>query len=251
MAGRTRWWAASAGVILAAGGSWLALGPVGFAPAAAVGLAIAAALMDTVRRRRREAWLRRASWPEVDRMPAAVFGPWLAVLLTDMGFRVRRLPVVGPTARLMLVGRAGRILIQGHRGAPGRRIGAGAVQQARDARDRLGALHAAVVTNREFTRAARRLAQDTGISLLDRHALAAAMTQPPHPALRPAVGVAGPHPSAASRPRRGPQGEAEGMARPPAATEPTRSGPLPPTRRRRPPRNPAADSGPASSSAKR
>lgn len=121
----------------------------------------------------REERLRKTALWDIDRMSGEDFERRIAVLLKDMGYRVRRTPLTGDYgADLIAENRQGaRCVVQTKRYGRGRTVGVRAVQEVVAAMRYYQAQQAWVVTNSFFTEQARTLADANGVTLIDRRGL--------------------------------------------------------------------------------
>ncbi|HWI53944.1 MAG TPA: restriction endonuclease [Symbiobacteriaceae bacterium] len=138
--------------------------------------------------------LSQAGMDQVDRMGGIEFEEYLETLFRKLGYKVVRTPASGDQgADLILTGNGERIAVQAKRW--NKRIGNKAVQEITAARLHYGCDRAMVVSNQEFTPAARELAASTQTELWGRQRLADQII-----ALKSAptatAGSTGPHPKA-------------------------------------------------------
>lgn len=119
-----------------------------------------------------ERWrLGKAGMPEVDHMSGLEFEKFLQILFRQMGYGVERTPYVGDYGGdLVLVKPGERIVVQAKRW--NRAVGVKAVQEVAAARPKYGCDRALVVSNGDFTRAARELAKANRVELWGRSKLA-------------------------------------------------------------------------------
>jgi len=115
--------------------------------------------------------LSQAGMDEVDRMGGIEFEEFLETLFRKLGYKVVRTPASGDQgADLILTGNGERIAVQAKRW--NKRIGNKAVQEITAARLHYGCDRSMVVSNQEFTNAARELAASTQTELWGRQRLA-------------------------------------------------------------------------------
>lgn len=127
---------------------------------------------------RRRAELRRAGIGQVDRMSGQEFEHKVGQVLADLGYRTRVTRASGDYGADVVAQRAGeRVVIQAKCYGAGQRVGVEAVQQAASAVAFYEANRAMVVTNRDFTQPARRLARATGTELWGRERLVREMAR--------------------------------------------------------------------------
>lgn len=118
-----------------------------------------------------EAWrLRKAGMPEIDRMTGLEFEKYLEILFSRLGYRVERTRYVADQGGDLILTKNGeRILVQAKRYK--KAVGNKAVQEAAAARPHYKCDRAMVVSNQEFTKAARELAKSNQVELWGRRKL--------------------------------------------------------------------------------
>lgn len=127
---------------------------------------------------RRRAELQRAGIEQVDRMSGQEFEHKVGQVLADLGYRTRVTRASGDYGADVVAQRAGqRVVVQVKCYGAGQRVGVEAVQQAAGAVAFYGADRGMVVTNRDFTQPARRLARATGTELWGRERLVREMAR--------------------------------------------------------------------------
>lgn len=170
-----------AALLLLAGWGWALRHPAGLAVLMLLWLGVPAVLLvvvGMVLAARRRALLRRAGIAQVDRMSGHEFEHKVGQVLADLGYRTRVTRASGDYGADVMAQRDGqRVVIQAKCYGAGRRVGVEAVQQAASAMAFYGADRAMVVTNRDFTQPARRLARATGTELWGRERLVREMAR--------------------------------------------------------------------------
>jgi restriction system protein len=111
-----------------------------------------------------QARLRRSGMVEINHMSGSQFEQRLGVMFRDLGYRADVIGAIGDFGADILLTKDGqKTAVQAKRW--NRRVGIRAVQEVRSARDYYAADAAIVVTNGEFTKAARALAAKTEVAL--------------------------------------------------------------------------------------
>lgn len=120
-----------------------------------------------------ESWrLRKAGMPEIDRMSGLEFEKYLEIMFRRQGYDVERTRYVGDQGGDLVLSKNGeRILVQAKRHS--KAVGNKAVQEAAAARPHYNCHRAMVVSNQEFTQAARELATSNQVELWGRRKLIA------------------------------------------------------------------------------
>lgn len=117
-----------------------------------------------------EARLAQAGIKEIDQMDGIEFEHYLVILFKKLGIQARRTPSSNDFgADLILEGKE-KVVIQAKRYKS--KVGIKAVQEINSARDYYSAQEAWVITNNFFTLQAIKLAESTGVKLIDRNGLA-------------------------------------------------------------------------------
>ena len=115
--------------------------------------------------------LSQANMDQIDRMDGIQFEQYLETLFRRLGYRVERTRAFGDQgADLILTGNGERIAVQAKRW--NKRVGNKAVQEIAAARPHYQCDRAMVVSNQEFTDAARELAASNRVELWGRRQLA-------------------------------------------------------------------------------
>jgi restriction system protein len=121
-------------------------------------------------------YLLRAGMPEIDRMSGRDFEEKISLLLQAKGYHAHPTPYVGDWGADLIVSREGRrSVVQLKRW--NRSVNIKAIQEVVASKAKYGCDQAMVITNAQFTHAARELARANSVELWDRQRLARELLQ--------------------------------------------------------------------------
>ncbi|UOE58242.1 restriction endonuclease (plasmid) [Cytobacillus oceanisediminis] len=121
------------------------------------------------REKQREERLRKAGMYEIDSMSGKDFEDFLFLLFKQSGYRVRRTPASGDYGADLILEGPQKIVVQAKR--YNKSVGVRAVQEVASACTYYDAEVAWVITNNYYTAPAERLAEKSGVRLIDRNEL--------------------------------------------------------------------------------
>ncbi|MEK3905020.1 restriction endonuclease [Paenibacillus sp. FSL R7-0179] len=136
---------------------------------AVVGLAVVVAIMIVVQQKRAER-LKRSGIAEIDKMEGVKFEQYLGHLFRSQGYKAEVTQAAGDYGADLVLSKDGkRIVVQAKRYS--KNVGLKAVQEVRGAVSHYGASAAWVVTNRDYTEQAYKLAKSNNVRLIGREEL--------------------------------------------------------------------------------
>ncbi|MEK3762656.1 restriction endonuclease [Paenibacillus sp. FSL P4-0338] len=154
---------------LALGGYYLTKTLQGAIVGAAVGVAVVVALMIVVGQKRAER-LKKSGIAEIDKMEGVQFEQYLGHLFRSQGYKAEVTQAAGDYGADLVLSKDGkRIVVQAKRYS--KNVGLKAVQEVRGAVSHYGASAAWVVTNRDYTEQAYKLAKSNNVRLIGREEL--------------------------------------------------------------------------------
>lgn len=154
---------------LALGGYYLTKTLQGAIVGAAVGMAVVVALMIVIGQRRAER-LKKSGIAEIDKMEGVQFEQYLGHLFRSQGYKAEVTQAAGDYGADLVLSKDGkRIVVQAKRYS--KNVGLKAVQEVRGAVSHYGASAAWVVTNRDYTEQAYKLAKSNNVRLIGREEL--------------------------------------------------------------------------------
>ncbi|WP_083609454.1 restriction endonuclease [Paenibacillus sp. P3E] len=154
---------------LALGGYYLTKTLQGAIVGAAVGVVVVVALMIIIGQKRAER-LKKSGIAEIDKMEGVQFEQYLGHLVRSQGYKAEVTQAAGDYGADLVLSKDGkRIVVQAKR--YGKNVGLKAVQEVRGAVSHYGASAAWVVTNRDYTEQAYKLAKSNNVRLIGREEL--------------------------------------------------------------------------------
>lgn len=136
---------------------------------AVVGLAVVVAIMIVVQQKRAER-LKRSGIAEIDKMEGVKFEQYLGHLFRSQGYKAEVTQAAGDYGADLVLSKDGkRIVVQAKRYS--KNVGLKAAQEVRGAVSHYGASAAWVVTNRDYTEQAYKLAKSNNVRLIGREEL--------------------------------------------------------------------------------
>ncbi len=154
---------------LALGGYYLTKTVQGAIVGAAVGVAVVVALMIVIGQKRAER-LKKSGIVEIDKMEGVQFEQYLGHLFRSQGYKAEVTQAAGDYGADLVLSKDGkRIVVQAKRYS--KNVGLKAVQEVRGAVSHYGASAAWVVTNRDYTEQAYKLAKSNNVRLIGREEL--------------------------------------------------------------------------------
>ncbi|WP_083613680.1 restriction endonuclease [Paenibacillus sp. P46E] len=154
---------------LALGGYYLTKTLQGAIIGAVVGVAVVVTLMIMIGQKRAER-LKKSGIAEIDKMEGVQFEQYLGHLFRSQGYKAEVTQAAGDYGADLVLSKDGkRIVVQAKR--YGKNVGLKAVQEVRGAVSHYGASAAWVVTNRDYTEQAYKLAKSNNVRLIGREEL--------------------------------------------------------------------------------
>ncbi|ETT45726.1 hypothetical protein C162_20371 [Paenibacillus sp. FSL R7-269] len=154
---------------LALGGYYLTKTLQGAIVGAAVGVAVVIVLMIVIGQKRAER-LKKSGIAEIDKMEGVQFEQYLGHLFRSQGYKAEVTQAAGDYGADLVLSKDGkRIVVQAKRYS--KNVGLKAVQEVRGAVSHYGASAAWVVTNRDYTEQAYKLAKSNNVRLIGREEL--------------------------------------------------------------------------------
>ncbi|MEK4853868.1 restriction endonuclease [Paenibacillus sp. FSL H7-0756] len=154
---------------LALGGYYLTKTLQGAIVGAAVGVAVVVTLMIVIGQKRAER-LKKSGIAEIDKMEGVQFEQYLGHLFRSQGYKAEVTQAAGDYGADLVLSKDGkRIVVQAKRYS--KNVGLKAVQEVRGAVSHYGASAAWVVTNRDYTEQAYKLAKSNNVRLIGREEL--------------------------------------------------------------------------------
>lgn len=154
---------------LALGGYYLTKTLQGAIIGAVVGVAVVVALMIVIGQKRAER-LKKSGIAEIDKMEGVQFEKYLGHLFRSQGYNAEVTQAAGDYGADLVLSKDGkRIVVQAKRYS--KNVGLKAVQEVRGAVSHYGASAAWVVTNRDYTEQAYKLAKSNNVRLIGREEL--------------------------------------------------------------------------------
>jgi restriction system protein len=119
--------------------------------------------------KKRQERLKQAGMHEIDLMKGIDFEDYLIILFKGLGYRVKGTPASGDYGADFIIEGPKRIVVQAKRYK--KPVGIRAVQEILSALTYYDAVEAWVITNNYYTEPAKKLAQKSGVKLIDRNEL--------------------------------------------------------------------------------
>ncbi|MEK4351122.1 restriction endonuclease [Paenibacillus sp. FSL R5-0475] len=154
---------------LALGGYYLTKTLQGAIIGAVVGVAVVVSLMIVIGQKRAER-LKKSGIAEIDKMEGVQFEKYLGHLFRSQGYKAEVTQAAGDYGADLVLSKDGKkIVVQAKRYS--KNVGLKAVQEVRGAVSHYGASAAWVVTNRDYTEQAYKLAKSNNVRLIGREEL--------------------------------------------------------------------------------